>query len=143
GAGATVSLMSEAGTCDESCQRWVSACVLARTNAYGVHVELSMSVPDSAPQAVKNAFHQGPNGPTERQPCPLGDEADPTCGYATREGAYYGNIFGTPPVDASGQPTAPPPPVPPATGFTGPPTGLVANTPQFFACAGPDSNIPE
>src|SRR6202030_2952269 len=44
------------GTCDESCQRWVSACLLARTNAYGAHVEISMRAPADAPQAIKNAL---------------------------------------------------------------------------------------
>ena len=44
------------GNCDESCQRWVSACVLARTNAYGVHVEISMRAPANAPQKIKDAL---------------------------------------------------------------------------------------
>src|SRR5580658_712005 len=48
--------VGSAGTCDETCQRWVSACVLARTNAYGVHVEISMRAPADAPQAIKDAL---------------------------------------------------------------------------------------
>ena len=36
---------------------------------------------------------------------------------------------------------APPPPTP--DGYSGPATGPIAETPIFYACAGPDSNIPE
>ena len=35
----------EGGSCDEDCQRWVSACLLARTNAYGKHVHISLRGP--------------------------------------------------------------------------------------------------
>ena len=107
-----------AGTCDESCQRWVSACVLARTNAYGAHVEISMRAPADAPQAVKNALATSP-GEVET--------------FALREGAYYGNIFETAPV----------PSTPPAPGYTGPASGPVVQQPAFYACAGPESNVPE
>src|SRR5436189_174054 len=44
------------GQCDETCQRWVSACVLARTNAYGVHVPISLRAPAGAPQAIRDAL---------------------------------------------------------------------------------------
>ena len=149
--GATNTSVGKWGQCDESCQRWISACVLARTNAYGEHVEISMSVPDSPPAnptlgqqlqfaAVKHALRVGAN---ERLPCQQGDEADPNCGYTNREGAYYGNIFATTPVDATGQPTPPPLPVSPATTYSGPANGALASSPQFYACAGPDSNTPE
>ncbi len=117
------------GTCDESCQRWVSACVLARTNAYGVHVEISMRAPDDAPQAIKDALAVSDS---EHSPCPAGSEADPTCGYTLREGAYYGNIFATTPVNPA-----------PSPSYSGPATGRIASTPSFYACAGPESNIPE
>jgi hypothetical protein len=104
------------GTCDESCQRWVSACVLARTNAYGVHVDISMRAPSNAPQAIKNALAVGDP-----------ERAD----YSLREGAYYGNVFATTPVDVPSDPS-----------YSGDP-GLLVATPQFYACAGPGSNIPE
>jgi cysteine-rich repeat protein len=66
------------GLCDESCQRWVTACLLARTNAYGVKVDISMRAPDNAPQHVKDAL-----AVTD------GERAL----YTLREGAFYGNIF--------------------------------------------------
>jgi hypothetical protein len=117
------------GICDESCQRWVTACVLARTNAYGVHVEISMRAPDDAPQAIKDALKLA-NG--EASPCPDGSADDPTCGYTLREGAYYGNIFETTPVNPE-----------PSPSYSGPAIGPIAQAPVFYACAGPDSNIPE
>jgi hypothetical protein len=134
---------SEAGQCDESCQRWVSACVLARTNAYGVHVNISMRAPANAPQAIKDALAVSD---VERN----GDDAG-TAGYTLREGAYYGNIFATTPVN--------PPPgggnasdggddggdggLDGGEGGSGPAIGPIASTPTFTACAGPGSNIPE
>jgi hypothetical protein len=129
GVNADSSTWGSSGTCDESCQRWVSACVLARTNAYGVHVEISMRAPANAPQAIKDALRVLDG---ERSPCPAGSETDISCGYTLREGAYYGNIFATTPVNA-----------PPSAGFTGPTDGPIALTPVFYACAGPGSNIPE
>jgi hypothetical protein len=123
------------GTCDENCQRWISACVLSRTNAYGVHVRISLRAPIDAPQAVRDALA---TTTAETQPCPPGSETDPTCGYTLREGAYYGNIFETTPVLSNGQPASPP-----ATTYVGPATGLIASTPVYTACAGPGSNIPQ
>jgi hypothetical protein len=112
------------GNCDESCQRWVSACVLARTNAYGVHVDISMRAPANAPQAIKDALAVSD---LERN----GDATH--VAYSLREGAFYGNIFATTPVN----PAAP-------TGIgTETETGAIAGTPSFYACAGPGSNIPE
>ena len=70
----------EGGTCDVSCQRWVSACVLARTNAYGLPVKISMRVPSTAPEHVRNALRV--------------DDAEASQ-YKLREGAYYGNLFAT------------------------------------------------
>ncbi len=136
------------GTCDESCQRWVSACVLARTNAYGAHVEISMRAPANAPQAIKNALATSP---------------PEVASFALREGAYYGNIFESAPTPlvcsgpsnscaAAGPPSATcytqcvsagPPPTPDGGPYSGPATGPVAETPTFYACAGPASNIPE
>jgi hypothetical protein len=114
------------GTCDETCQRWVSACVLARTNAYGVHVEISMRAPADAPQAIQDA---------------LAVSDDERAGWTLREGAYFGNIFATTPVN--------PPPAPTVgpdgglVGYSGKEPGPIANTPAYYACAGPGSNIPE
>jgi hypothetical protein len=116
-AGAGDAGASEAGTCDETCQRWVSACVLARTNAYGVHVRISLRAPADAPQGIKDALATTP---------------DEVANYTLREGAYYGNIFGTTPVNPAPSPT-----------YSGPAIGPIAETPSFYACAGPASNIPE
>jgi hypothetical protein len=106
----------ETGRCDESCQRWVTACLLSRTNAYGVHVDISMRAPDDAPQKIKDALA-------------VTDAERAT--YTLREGAYYGNLFAT-------TPAAPAP-----AGFTGLESGPVLSTPSLYACAGPGSNIPE
>jgi hypothetical protein len=99
------------GTCDETCQRWVSACLLARTNAYGRHVEISMRAPANAPQPIKDALALSLSNP---------DEA---AEFNKREGAYYGNLFL----------------MQPASGVVGSPA---VATPEFYACAGPESNIP-
>ena len=135
------------GTCDETCQRWVSACVLARTNAYGAHVEISMRAPANAPQAIKNALATSP---------------PEVASFGLREGAYYGNIFESAPTPlvcsgpsnscaAAGPPSATcytqcvsasPPLTPDGGPYSGPATGPVAETPTFYACAGPGSNIP-
>jgi hypothetical protein len=61
------------GTCDEECQRWVSACMLARTNAYGVSVPLS----------IRSRSHD-----VLRPVDALEDEA-----YRFQEGAFWGNLF--------------------------------------------------
>ena len=113
------------GTCQESCQRWVTACVLARTNAYGVHVEISMRAPDDAPTAIKTALMTAP---------------DERSTYGLREGAYYGNLFETTPgtLDGSGQFDATTTPQPDGTSAS-----VVVATPSFNACAGPGSNEPE
>ena len=116
---------TESGTCDESCQRWVSACLLARTNAYGVHVEISMRAPAVVPPGREKQF-----AAIQAALAPSADGSE-VATYTNREGAYYGNIFATTPVTS-----------PPASG-SGPPTGAIAETPTFNACAGPDSNVPE
>jgi hypothetical protein len=96
-------------SCDETCQRWVSACLLARTNAYGVRVQISMRAPETAPQGIRDAL-----AVTEQE----------KLDFPLREGAFYGNLFQT---------------TPPPDGVAGP----LENTPVFYACAGPGSNIPE
>src|SRR4029079_457496 len=114
------------GVCDETCQRWVSACVLARTNAYGVHVQISLRAPAGAPQAIRDALAVD-NSP--------GGESDV---YTLPEGVFYGNIFATTPVNTT------------TTGSCTTDTsgnvqcladGSIESTPQYFACAGPGSNI--
>ena len=61
------------GPCDVACQEWVSACLFARSNTYGVTVQIYMS-----------ADHPGIG---------LGlDDASPV-----EEGAFYGNWFMDPP----------------------------------------------
>jgi hypothetical protein len=74
-----------------------------------------MRAPDDAPPAIKAALAVSDE---EKQAYPL------------REGAFYGNIFATTPLN------------PAVSGFTGPSEGAVVNTPTFKACAGPGSNIP-
>jgi hypothetical protein len=154
------------GWCDESCQRWVSACVLARTNAYGVHVTISMRAPapaDTPPgheqqyAAIRNALATSPD-------VDGGDGGGSEVSiFSIREGAYYGNIFATAPTPlvCSGPspscttpgplsstcytecaPAGPPPALPDGGAYSGPATTPIAATPSLNACAGPDSNIP-
>jgi hypothetical protein len=59
------------GSCDGSCQRWVSACVLARVDAAGVEREISIRGDNPA---LRPTWHE------------LRD-------YPRREATYYGNIF--------------------------------------------------
>jgi hypothetical protein len=61
----------EHGTCDRSCQRWVSACVLARVDFTGVERLISIR---GDHRALRPAPHE------------LRD-------YTQREATYYGNIF--------------------------------------------------
>src|SRR5262249_43891385 len=128
---------TSAGQCDESCQRWVSACVLARTNAYGVPVEISMRAPATPPRAPPRQASQVP--PNQCAPPTRPDEV---ASYTLREGAYYGNIFATTPEACAPDGTQCDAGVPPPDGG-GPNNGPVVDTPSFYACAGPGSNIPE
>jgi hypothetical protein len=148
----------ESGRCDESCQRWVSACVLARTNAYGVHVRISMRAPANSPPGHELQFERVRRA---LAPDPSGTELDD---FRNREGAYYGNLFATTPgkldrttgtfvpdwikrktpsgtsigvydadhVFAPGYPS-----------HTNGPAAALIHTPVFTACAGPASNVPE
>jgi hypothetical protein len=61
----------ERAKCDGSCQRWVSACVLARVNKLGVHVQISIR---GANDALAITPHELQNFPV-------------------REATYYGNLF--------------------------------------------------
>ncbi len=61
-------------TCDEACQQWVSACLLARTNHWGVTVSIYMIGNHPALSGTEGLE----NSPVE-------------------EGAFYGNIFADPP----------------------------------------------
>lgn len=63
------------GPCDEACQEWVSACLLARTNAYGLAVSIYLDAPHPA---IRAGALEGRSG------------------YSVREGAYFGNIFRDP-----------------------------------------------
>ncbi|MEO8212330.1 MAG: hypothetical protein ABI560_04015 [Myxococcales bacterium] len=60
------------GSCDRSCQRWVSACVLARVDYAGV--ERLISLRGEHP-ALRTAPHE-------------------VSDYPVREATYYGNLFG-------------------------------------------------
>ena len=70
------------------CQRWMSACVLARTNAYGVHVQISMRAPSE-----RAAGDQG-------RPRASANATSATT-FTLREGAFYGNIFATTPLNTT------------------------------------------
>jgi len=60
--------------CGESCQRWVSACLLARVNARGERVEISMRGPT-------DALHPG---------------ARELALFAVEDGTFFGNLFAAP-----------------------------------------------
>ena len=59
------------GSCDGSCQRWVSACVLARVDAAGVHREISIRGLNPALRPSWTELVQ----------------------YTKREATYFGNLF--------------------------------------------------
>lgn len=60
------------GQCDDRCQNWVTACLLARTNAQGASVEIEL-------RASHPAIGLG--------------VADPA--FSAHEGAFFGNVFAT------------------------------------------------
>ncbi len=60
--------------CDESCQRWVSACLLAHSNAFGNSIVIS---------------------PRGSNPGLVWDDAI-TRDFSYQEAAFYGNVFGPP-----------------------------------------------
>jgi hypothetical protein len=62
------------GSCDGSCQQWVSACLLARTDFLGKEVLISVRGENEGLDAC----------PAERAT------------YTQREATYYGNVFATP-----------------------------------------------
>ena len=62
------------GPCGETCQRWVSACLLARVNARGERVQISMRGPD-------DALHPG-----ERE----------IVDFPVEDGTFFGNLFVSP-----------------------------------------------
>jgi hypothetical protein len=62
------------GHCDKSCQEWVSACVLARLDFAGQHVDISV---------------RGAN--PHLKACPA-----EVASFAQREATYYGNVFASP-----------------------------------------------
>jgi hypothetical protein len=59
------------GSCDGSCQRWVSACVLSRVDAAGVHREISIRGLNPALRPTWTELIQ----------------------YTKREATYFGNLF--------------------------------------------------
>jgi hypothetical protein len=59
------------GACGEHCQRWVTACMLARLNKKGEHVQISL---------------RGEHPALAVEPHEVQD-------FRTREAAYYGNLF--------------------------------------------------
>jgi hypothetical protein len=64
----------DGATCDGTCQQWVSACVISRVNALGVHVPLSE-------RGATPALALGPTEATD---------------YPNREATYWGNVFTVP-----------------------------------------------
>jgi hypothetical protein len=108
------------GSCNDSCKRWVSACLLARTNAYGAHVEISIRAPRSHFQATGDI-----DALDRTQFLQTVENADPTKDEKTlfplREGAYFGNIFNSRVA----------------------PDGTSVHDPKYYACAGPGSNVPQ
>ena len=66
----------QAQACDVACQEWVSACLFARTNRYGLKVHIYLSGPHPA-----LAPTPGPGGTAL------------LAGFTVREGAFYGNLF--------------------------------------------------
>ncbi|WP_437790682.1 hypothetical protein [Sorangium sp. So ce693] len=63
------------GSCDNACKAWVSACVLSRINHLGIATPISM----------------------RGNRCELSSDSTERTAYSNREGAYYGNIFASPP----------------------------------------------
>jgi hypothetical protein len=63
-----------AGACDAGCRRWISACLLARVNARGERVEISLRGPHPALRP----------GPAE------------LAAFTDEEGTYYGDTSGQP-----------------------------------------------
>jgi hypothetical protein len=108
------------GSCNDACKRWVSACLLARTNAYGAHVEISLRAPRSLFQANGDA-----DSLERTKYLQIAENADPTKDEATlfplREGAYFGNIFQSKVAS----------------------DGTLVHDPRYYACAGPGSNVPQ
>ena len=68
--------------CGESCQRWISACVLAHANAYGVPVEMSL-----------RGSHAG-----------LRWDEQIASEFTLQEAAFYGNVFAVAGVDSVRRP---------------------------------------
>ena len=62
---------------DPAEQRWITACLLARTNLFGVHVMLSMRGPSAVLSGTVTA--------------------DEKTGYSFDEGAFYGDVWAEPP----------------------------------------------
>jgi hypothetical protein len=109
----------ETGPCNDDCKRWVSACLLARVNKYGEHVQLSLRAPRA------QFLADGDMDAYERTKyLELVTDPDPTLDESTlfplREGAYFGNVFDT---EAPG--------------------GILLHAPKYYACAGPASSIPQ
>lgn len=66
------------GPCEEACQEWVSACMLSRTNTYGVTVSLYLA---------------------SQNPGMLASADEGEVRLSELEGSYYGNLFIEPPVE--------------------------------------------
>ncbi len=71
-----VGLPPLARACDSDCQRWVSACVISRINAFGIAIPISLTGDNDA----------------------LGRTSDETTTFDFQEGAFFGNILTDSPV---------------------------------------------
>jgi len=122
-------ILGPCGQCNEECQKWVSACILSRTNAYGVHVEISVRAPrghfDASSKDGQQALERtkylklsSTDGGTDT----VDGGVDESALYPLREGSYFGNIFASA-FDAS--------------------KGFDVHRPKYYACAGPFSSIPQ
>jgi hypothetical protein len=110
----------ENGPCNDSCKRWISACLLARVNKYGLHVQLSLRAPRA------KFLADGDTDSYDRtQYLELAVDPDPTLDESTRfplrEGAYFGNVFDVQPAG----------------------DGTLVQAPKYYACSGPGSSIPQ
>ena len=71
GVGVAPAWGADRGSCDETCQQWVSACIIGRVNALGQHVPLSL-------RGDNPGFALTPGEATT---------------YPDREATYFGNVF--------------------------------------------------
>jgi hypothetical protein len=118
--------------CNDDCKRWVSACLLARTNAYGQHVNISLR----APRSIWNPLIPAEKDALDRtQYLVMSTPGGPDGG-----GCRTAEV----PTAAARRATD----YPCAKGPTGnvskrPWTATASVAPKYYACAGPANSIPQ